>query len=607
MTRRCNALLWGLLLIILLVACQGEEEPAVAYDPADLLFSGETALDIVEAITGNYPHRASEEINNELAAEWLDAVLTQLGWLCISDEWEVVNYSRPLPLQNIVCQLPGESRDEIIVMANYDQSPETIEGADGNASGMAIMLLLAQLLAAEQPWPYTVTVVATDGQAYGMLGAQRLIDTHPDPERIIAAVSLNNLGLDAYDSLGMSVAGVKEGYGPLWLQQTTQQAARAAGDLWVPEPFSELQQTLVQALPLAMTDQGPFVAAGVPAISLFGQTPDEDRDFVRELLNSPADTFEQQSADTLYQGGRVAEALIRQLQGMEAFPDNFAPYVAYNDGQRFVPPPVFYLIALALAGLFFLVSYLSGYRLEGGYYRALIDSLPHYLSIWLPFIASVLLLYFFVAIGLLEEYDTYPATLKDPELMQPRWFVVIIWLIALWEFLQIGRRLGAVYVEHRPRPSFAQIRALVFLAVGLGILFVMTVNPVSAFAFIPLFAWLFISGRHGWGKLLDVILFLVGGLFVYGLIYFVGYNIVAVRLVALWYMMLGISVQMIDFWSASILFAVIAAGLALLINPPWASRGLVQDEPDDALSDSETAETIDEPASPDSSASEAVA
>jgi len=573
LTRRYVALIWGLLLIILLVACQGESDPADAYDPADLLFTGDVALDIVEAITGNFPDRASEEINNELAAEWLDAIMTQLGWQCISDEWEVVNYS-------------------------HDQSPGTIEGADSNASGVAVMLLLAQILAAEQPWPYTMILAATDGQAYGLLGAQRLIGTHPDPERIIAAVSLNNLGLDLYEGLGMAATGLSEGYGPLWLQQTTQVAARAAGDLWVPQTQSELQQTYAQALPFTMTDQGPFVAAGVPALGLFGLLADEDRDQVRELHNSPADTFERQSADTLTQSGRVAEALIRQLQGMVEFPENFAPYLVYDGGQQLVPPYVFYLIAFALAGLFFLASYLSGRRLESGYLGAVLTSLPHFLSLWLPFIASILLLYFFVIIGLLDEFDTYPATPKDPELMNPRWFIIIIWLIALWEFLQIGRRLEARYVEYRARPVFGQIRAIVFLVVGLALLVALIMNPVSALAFLPVIAWLFIGNRHGRrrgiGKYLDIVLFLVGGLFIYMLIHFIGDSIVAVRLLALWYLLLGISVQMIDFVSAAMIFAVLAAGLALLVNPPFDDRD-AKDEPADDLTGSPTAPVSDEP------------
>ena len=85
----------------------------------------------------------------------------------------------------------------------------------------------------------------------------------------------------------------------------------------------------------------------------------------------------------------------------------------------------------------------------------------------LGLLASILLLYFFVIIGLLDEFDTYPATPKDPALSNPQWFVVVIWLIALYEFIQIGYRLGAIYTDHRPRPGFGQIRTLVFLIIGL--------------------------------------------------------------------------------------------------------------------------------------------
>ena len=223
---------WVLLAIIALlgalVACRPVEDPQIAYDPATLAFSGQRALEVQGEFVNSFPHRASGEINNELAAEWIQEQMTELGWRCAIDEWEVVNDSRNLPLQNVLCMLPGRSEKIILVVAHHDQSPETVYGADNDGSGVAIMLHLAEIFAAEEQLPYTLVFMSSDGEEYGMLGTRRLVSLEDDVDIIIAAVSLDNLGKWFYDGLEMSPIGQFRGYGPLWLQRLAQESARAA-------------------------------------------------------------------------------------------------------------------------------------------------------------------------------------------------------------------------------------------------------------------------------------------------------------------------------------------------------------------------------------------
>ena len=72
----------GMLLAILMflgvvTACRPVDDPQVAYDPATLAFSGPRALEIQGEFVSSFPQRASGEINNELAAQWIRGQMTE--------------------------------------------------------------------------------------------------------------------------------------------------------------------------------------------------------------------------------------------------------------------------------------------------------------------------------------------------------------------------------------------------------------------------------------------------------------------------------------------------------------------------------------------------
>ena len=72
-----------------------------------------------------------------------------------------------------------------------------------------------------------------------------------------------------------------------------------------------------------------------------------------------------------------------------------------------------------------------------------------------------LLRFVFVAVGLMDKYEAYPATSKDPHIYNPRWPAVILFLLGLAVFLYIGRRLALRGGASRRRgnlPAFAVSR-----------------------------------------------------------------------------------------------------------------------------------------------------
>ena len=560
-----------LMLGCLLTACVGAPERKATYDPASLRFSGERALALGAEFVQSFPNRSSGMPNNKLATAWLRGEFTRLGWTCRVDEWEIVNYSRVVPLNNVVCELPGDSSKQILVVAHHDQSPDTVQGADNDGSGIAILIHLAEIFAAEPSRRYTLVFVATDAEEYGELGTLRYVQTHPDVRQIVAGISLDNLGKKWSNGMGMDPRGQFRGYGPVWLLLTAREAARAAGDLWIPAIRSPVDQVLEQAVPVAFMDEGPMVAAGVPALGFATQYAPGTSELVWNSYHTPGDTLDTLSADVLYQSGRTAEALIRQLQTMDSFPQESGPYLYFDGSRQTLRGLPLGLIFIVFVALFFAGSTFAGGGLSGGKLRAWRAALPHFLGLWLPLIAAVVLLYLFVAVGLMDKYHLYPATAKDDPIYQPRWSAVTLFLLGLTVFLMAGRRLAGRYAAGMAAPTPGQTKSLALLAIGLSGIYVLVINPFSLLFMVPLLFWFMIAGRRGAGLALDVGFFALGGLIIYVLFYFFGFVILRNNFAILWYLMMMFSIGMIGFPTAVTITAILGAGLSMIVRPPRAA------------------------------------
>jgi hypothetical protein len=199
-----------------------------------------------------------------------------------------------------------------------------------------------------------------------------------------------------------------------------------------------------------------------------------------------------------------------------------------------------------------------------------LNALPHFLGLWLPLVASILLLYLLVAVGVMQKFTSYPGTTKDLSQLNPNWLAVSLFLVGLILFFAIGRwivkRFAGDFV-----PEFGYVKSLGFLIIGLISLVILIIDPFALLFFIPVLFWFLIGGRSGAGRILDVIFFLLGGLMIYALIYFFGFLILRYEFVFLWYFMTAISTGMFSFVDVAAGAAVMAAGLSMIIRPP--SRG----------------------------------
>jgi hypothetical protein len=571
MTNKNVFIAFGLTIMILAIsACAPAPKVEAQYNPADIRFSGEQTFAIEEQFVTNHPNRVSGSEESAAAATWLRDQFTDRGWSCEIDEWEAVLYGETTILRNVVCRLPGESDEEILVLAHHDIAPTTIQGADNDGSGIAILLHLAEIFAIETPLPYTLVFLADDAEEYGMLGSRRYVETHPDTEKIIAGISLDNLGRVYYEDMITELVGQYEGYGPIWLALAAREAAQAADTEWEVILKGPIDQVLNQAITISLTDQGPINAAGVPAIGFGAGYAAEYADIHHQCWHDPCDNMDLQSPDALQQSGIITEALIRQLLAMETFPASSGPYLYLDGSQEVFSGLPLYLIFIGFVSIFFIGSYLISRESLGEKFSGWLNALPHFLGLWLPLVASILLLYLLVAVGVMQKFTSYPGTTKDLSQLNPNWLAVSLFLVGLILFFAIGRwivkRFAGDFV-----PEFGYVKSLGFLIIGLISLVILIIDPFALLFFIPVLFWFLIGGRSGAGRILDVIFFLLGGLMIYALIYFFGFLILRYEFVFLWYFMTAISTGMFSFVDVAAGAAVMAAGLSMIIRPP--SRG----------------------------------
>lgn len=568
MSRKSYLLLAFSTLIVLGAACAPVSSPGGTVDPADMLFSGDYAFEIEKEYVSKFPNRHSGQENNQLAAEWFYDRLSNAGWDCRFDEWEIVNYSEPVELINTICTLPGLSSQEILIAAHHDQAPTTIQGADNDASGISILVHLAEIFADEDQREYTLVFVSTDAEEYGMIGSGRYIQTHSNPKQIIAGISLDNLGRDFYDGMNIELIGQYRNYGPIWLPLAARDAADLAGTKWDVHLRAPLDQILDQAGPISFMDQGPMVAAGVPALGFTGRVPTKYADEQFHLWHDPDDTIAHQSSESLGEAGLITEALVRYLFSINEFPTSSSPYVYIDESQKILTGAPLMLIFVVFISIFFFGSYIAGGKHLPKILLGWRTAWPHFAGLWLPLFGSVLLMYLLVGIGIMQTYDTYPATTKDPNLINPDWIAISLYLIGTTILFIIGRRFVGRFAGRKPLANMEQKRSFALLILGLSTLYVLALNPFSLLFVVPTLFWLLIRGKRNLGLWIDIVLYLLGGLVFYGLFYFFGFITLRYNFAFLWFLMNMFSIQMISPYTAAVIAAILAAGLSLIVHEP---------------------------------------
>jgi hypothetical protein len=340
---------WLLVGIPLLAAAFSVHRPAPLPTPQPTLpasFDRFGAVELASELARLYPDRVPGTAGAAGAAEWVRQQLSPYGLKVVSDRFRAnVPGVGERTLENQLVTVPGRSPDEIVVMSHRDDDGSG-PGANNNASGIAALIQLARSygssIGARAVSPqHTLVFVATDGGAFGALGARRFAESHRG--RVIAAIDLAALAGSGPPRIVL--AGTEPRLASPGLVETAaQRVLEQAGSR--PAHAGALAQLVDLAFPYTLHEQGPLLAHGIPALTLTSGGERPPSAFV--------DRPDRLDGLRLAQLGGSAQQLLRWLDfGAELAPGT-ARYIYF--GPRVLPGWAIELVLLAALLPFLLVA-----------------------------------------------------------------------------------------------------------------------------------------------------------------------------------------------------------------------------------------------------------
>ena len=250
--------------------------PALArFDAADRKAFASSAFGYLCELTEEVGPRESGTKEELEAAEFLIARFTEFGYSPEKQNFRGLIKVKEFagPSRNIILELPGRGESVVILGAHYDTTPDSV-GANDNASGLGVLLALAERLA-RPPWsnqavsvfPFTLRFIAFGSEEIGLRGSWHYVDQLTDAELDDIRVMIN------LDSVGSGT--ILSAVGNPWLIRHVSEAAAREG----------VFLTIIRrGTSGGYSDNFYFGDAWVPTISFSGN--DKSR------INSPGDTIE---------------------------------------------------------------------------------------------------------------------------------------------------------------------------------------------------------------------------------------------------------------------------------------------------------------------------
>ena len=148
----------------------------------------------VAALSQDIGSRIAGSENEARAADYIAGVFSEIGYEVQRQPFSFVmrgrSGGRVVESANIIATKGGDSDLGIIVGAHYD-SQASGRGADDNASGVAVMLEVAEALM-DVATPYTIRFVAFGAEEPGLRGSRHYV-AEMDPSRIRTTIAMINL------------------------------------------------------------------------------------------------------------------------------------------------------------------------------------------------------------------------------------------------------------------------------------------------------------------------------------------------------------------------------------------------------------------------------
>jgi hypothetical protein len=280
--------------------------------PAPLLppnFDGPATRQLAEDFSKVAPDRSPGGAGSLRAGQWFRDQMTPYALPVSSDTWQAsVPALGEVTLRNLWAVAAGQSREAIVVMAHRDDTGVG-PGANDNATGTAALVELARNYAQSSGHlvrsAHTIVFLSTDGGSFGGLGALRFVDHAPFP--VVATVNLDAIGSAGVPRVVIT-GDRSRSPAAMFVETAARRLLEQTGV--APRRATIVDQLIDLGFPYTLYEQGPFVARGVPAITLTtgGNRPP----------SAFGDTAGRLATSKLAKMGRAAQELLGSLnQGLE--------------------------------------------------------------------------------------------------------------------------------------------------------------------------------------------------------------------------------------------------------------------------------------------------
>jgi len=293
--------------LIVALACQARAGDGSSANAKE--FKGSTALTYIERQLAFGP-RIPNTPGAKQTGDWLVAELRARADTVIVQEFQQrTTKGQTLKLRNIFARFRPQATDRILFLAHWDTRPFAdksanlgqqrmpVPGANDGASGVAVLLGVADALKAKPP-TVGVDLLFVDGEDYGdfsdstetLLGARYFAKHQPPGYTTLFAVLFDMVG-------DKDLQFQQEGYSMVNAPEVVQRVWQTAARLGYSRVFqARAGQTLTD-------DHVPLQQAGIRAIDVI--------DFDFPYHHTTDDTIDKVSAESLQIVGDVAVALVR--------------------------------------------------------------------------------------------------------------------------------------------------------------------------------------------------------------------------------------------------------------------------------------------------------
>jgi Zn-dependent M28 family amino/carboxypeptidase len=271
--------------------------------------------DIQTLSSDSFEGRKTGSTGNLKAADYITNRFDEIGLKSYNQ-----NYRHPFTFRNrrneeiqginLIGYIKGKSENVIIISAHYDHvginNSEIFNGADDNASGVAVILTSAKYFMENKPLN-TLLFVAFDAEEMGLQGAYSFLDNPPIPRELIKL----NINLDMVSHNDKSELYAAGTFKSPAIKDIIQNADQNTG---ISIKFGHDQPDMGKDDWTMQSDHGPFAKENIPFL-YFGVEDHND-------YHKPSDDFDNINANFFYS---ASTAILKSIISLDKNLDRINP------------------------------------------------------------------------------------------------------------------------------------------------------------------------------------------------------------------------------------------------------------------------------------------